>query len=82
MFKQLLIVLPLALGTAAMAQDKAQTCAASAAERKLAGAAKTSHLKKCEQDAKAACQAASAEKKLSGAAKNSFEKKCVRDAVG
>jgi hypothetical protein len=84
MFKQLLFVASLSLTGAAMAQDKprTQTCNASAAEKNLAGAAKTSHLKKCEQDAKAACEAASAEKKLSGAAKNSFEKKCVKDAVG
>ena len=82
MLKQIVLVCSLALAGAAMAQDKGQTCNASAAEKKLAGAAKTSHLKKCEQDAKAACEAASAEKKLSGAAKNSFEKKCVKDAVG
>lgn len=57
-------------------------CSAAAKEKKLAGAAKTSFLQKCEKDAKAACEAASKEKKLSGAAKNSFEKKCVKDAVG
>jgi hypothetical protein len=38
-------------------------------EKKLAGAAKASFLKKCEKDATVACQAASKEKKLSGAAK-------------
>ena len=58
------------------------TCTARAAEKKLAGAAKTSFLTKCEKDATAACQAASKEKKLSGAAKTSFEKKCIKDAVG
>jgi hypothetical protein len=58
------------------------TCNAAAAEKKLAGAAKTSFLKKCERDAAATCDTAAAEKKLAGAAKNSFNKKCKRDAVG
>ena len=59
---------------------QAESCAASSA--KLSGAAKTSHMKKCEGDAKAACDKQATEKKLSGAAKNSFTKKCVTDAVG
>ena len=80
MTKQILLVLSLALATTAMAEGP--TCNAAAAEKKLAGAAKTSFLKKCEKDAKATCEAASKEKKLSGAAKTSFEKKCVKDAVG
>jgi hypothetical protein len=58
------------------------TCQASAQEKQLKGAAKASHLKKCEKDAKAACEARSAEKSLKGAAKASFEKKCLKDAVG
>lgn len=58
------------------------TCHAGAAEKKLAGAAKNSFLKKCEKDATATCDAAAAEKKLAGAAKNSYTKKCVKDAVG
>lgn len=58
------------------------TCNAAATEKKLAGAAKTSFLKKCERDAAATCDTAAAEKKLAGAAKNSFNKKCKRDAVG
>jgi len=78
--KHLAVVLSLFLTTAAMAEGP--TCNAAAAEKKLAGAARTSFLKKCEKDATAACQAASKEKKLSGAAKNSFEKKCIQDAVG
>lgn len=80
MIKCLAAFLALTLATAAMAQGP--TCNAAAVEKKLAGAAKTSFLKKCENDATAACQAASTEKKLSGAAKNSFEKKCIKDAVG
>ena len=58
------------------------SCNATAAEKKLAGAAKTSFLKKCEKDASAVCTNAAAEKKLNGAAKTSFTKKCVKDAVG
>lgn len=57
-------------------------CHAAAAEKKLAGAARTSFLKKCEKDAAATCDLAATDKKLSGAARNSFTKKCVRDAVG
>ena len=53
----------------------------------LAGAAKTSFLKKCEKDAGAsakamgspACDKAAADKKLAGAAKTSFTKKCMAD---
>ena len=58
------------------------SCTARSAEKKLAGAAKTSFMKKCTEDAQKHCEATAAEKKLSGAAKNSFTKKCVKDAVG
>lgn len=64
-------------------------CDAKAAEKKLAGAAKTSFLKKCEKDAAApaaaaaaaspACEKSAADKKLAGAAKNSHLKKCMAD---
>ena len=76
----ILSVVLAALAGPAMADGP--TCHEAAAEKKLAGAAKTSFLKKCEKDAAARCEAAAAEKKLAGAAKNSFTKKCVRDAVG
>jgi hypothetical protein len=62
--------------------EPTSSCTASAAEKKLAGAAKTSFMKKCEKDAAAFCDTAAAEKKIYGAAKNSFTKKCVKDAVG
>jgi leucyl-tRNA synthetase len=65
-----------------MAHAQGQSCQSAAAEKKLAGAAKNSFLKKCEKDATATCEATAAEKKLAGAAKNSFTKKCVKDAVG
>lgn len=61
----------------------AGSCAERAAEKKLAGAAKNSFMKKCEADGKtgsAACEATAKEKKLAGAAKNSFVKKCTADA--
>jgi hypothetical protein len=62
----------------------ADDCAAKAAEKKLAGAAKSSFMKKCEKDAAPAapsCEARAAEKKLAGAAKGSFMKKCEKDAA-
>jgi hypothetical protein len=80
MIKQIVLVLSLALATSAMAEGP--TCNAAAAEKTLAGAAKSSFLKKCEKDAKTTCETASKEKKLAGAAESSFEKKCVKDAVG
>ena len=63
-------------------------CEAKAGEKKLAGAAKTSFLKKCEADAGAApaaaanpaCEKSAADKKLAGAAKTSHIKKCMADA--
>ena len=64
----------------------ASKCSASAAEKKLAGAAKNSFMKKCQADAgvlpeNAACAAKAKDKKLAGAAKNSFMKKCTADAA-
>jgi hypothetical protein len=58
------------------------TCKSDAAGKKLAGAALTSFMKKCESDAKAACEKSSTELKLAGAAKASHNKKCMTDAVG
>lgn len=58
------------------------TCEEKAAEKKLAGAAKASFMKKCVKDtADASCQNQAFMKKLSGAAKASFVKKCVADAA-
>ena len=71
--------------SAPMAGGAMSNCDAKAVEKKLAGAAKTSFVKKCEADAgggsAAACDAQAAEKKLAGAAKTSFTKKCVADAA-
>ena len=58
------------------------TCKGDATSKKLAGAALTSFMKKCESDAQKACQVDSTSKKLAGAAKTSHMKKCVTDAVG
>jgi hypothetical protein len=81
----------LVLGVAAFAQtgtatappqDAKPTCKTQATEKKLAGAALNSFMKKCQTDAQASCDAAAADKKLNGAAKTSFTKKCVTDTVG
>jgi uncharacterized membrane protein len=68
--------------TASTAFAQSPTCKAQAAEKKLAGAAQSSFMKKCESDAKTACEADSSSKKLAGAAKTSHMKKCVVDRVG
>jgi len=61
------------------------SCDAQATEKKLAGAAKTSFMKKCEKDTSEAatknCTAQATDKKLAGAAKTSFVNKCVKDAT-
>jgi len=83
--KMLLLSAALVLMGAAMAplaHAEGVTCKANAGDKKLAGAALTSFMKKCETDAKARCEVASSDKKLAGAAKTSFTKKCVSDAVG
>lgn len=80
--KTIVLAALLAVVTSSSAMAADATCAATAREKKLAGAAKTSFLTKCERDANAACDFAAAEKKLSGAAKTSFTKKCFKDRVG
>jgi len=61
--------------TLAFAED---ACMTQAMDKKLAGAAKTSFMKKCEMDA---CKAQAMDKKLHGAAETSFVKKCVKDST-
>ena len=77
----------IALGAASLSfsvQAAEPACDAQATEKKLAGAAKTSFMKKCLADnpvvGSAACESQSTEKKLAGAAKTSFMKKCAADA--
>ncbi len=75
------------LSTFAHAADAG--CEAKAAEKKLAGAAKNSFVKKCEKDAGAgtagaACAAKAVDKNgkaLAGAAKASSIKKCEKEAA-
>jgi hypothetical protein len=64
------------------ASAQGASCKSQAADKKLAGAAMTSFMKKCQSDAQKSCDASAADKKLSGAAKTSFTKKCITDAVG
>ena len=80
-----IITVATALGLCMLAGGSyAQTtsCKAQSTEKKLAGAAQNSFLKKCQTDATTACNKEAADKKLAGAAKTSFTKKCVTDAVG
>jgi len=58
------------------------TCSAQVVDKKLAGAAKASFMKKCQADATTTCGSAADDKHLAGAAKTSFLKKCVSGAVG
>jgi hypothetical protein len=81
--KAIMGALVLALSTFTVAAQAAgSACEARAAEKKLAGAAKDSFVKKCERDhaAGSSCAAKADEKKLVGAARNSFVTKCERDA--
>ena len=80
--KTLTIAATLLLASSGIALAADATCKATATEKKLAGAALTSFMKKCEADAATKCDVAAADKKLAGAAKTSFTKKCVGDAVG
>ena len=68
--------------TTAPTAPRSPSCHAEATTKKLAGAALTSFMKKCQTDSTAACDATAADKKLAGAAKTSFSKKCVTDSVG
>ena len=76
------IVATAILMTFAVNASADDTCKSRAADKKLAGAAMTSFMTKCQKDAAATCDTAAASKKLAGAAKTSFTKKCVSDAVG
>lgn len=77
--KKLLVLLPFAFFVASTAHAADSACMAAAKDKKLAGAAQKSFVKKCETDAKAKCETAAREKKLAGAAKTSNVKKCVME---
>jgi hypothetical protein len=49
-----------------------------ATDKKLAGAAKTSFMTKCERTS---CEGQAKDKNLHGAAMTSFVKKCIKDAM-
>ncbi len=83
--KSLLVAIAITLFASTTAFAANPSCEAQAAEKKLAGAAKSSFIKKCDKDATeaatTACTTQATEKKLAGAAKSSFVKKCVKDAT-
>ena len=70
------IALLLLLCTSASSALADPTCTSRAADKKLAGAALTSFMTKCQNDASKSCADQAAAKKLAGAAKTSFMKKC------
>ena len=76
-----MVVVAAALGVLA-GPALADSCKTTATDKKLAGAALTSFMKKCQTDAQATCGTQAGEKKLAGAAKISFTRKCVKDATG
>lgn len=92
--KKLLPLLALGLSLsfgAVHAADAEGACGEKAAEKKLAGAAKASFVKKCVADAggamaapgaSATCEKSAADKKLAGAAKTAHIKKCTADEKG
>ncbi|QQO21596.1 hypothetical protein JJB98_17435 [Bradyrhizobium diazoefficiens] len=73
------IVATFAAGSA-FAQETCESKAVGKDGKPLAGAAKSSFLKKCKEDACASKAVGSDGKPLAGAAKNSFMKKCETNA--
>ena len=69
-------VLAIFAGGAAFAEDSCATKAVGKDGKALAGAAKTSFMKKCMTDSCETKAVSSEGKPLAGAAKNSFMKKC------
>jgi hypothetical protein len=71
------------LASPAFAAGECEAKAVSKDGKPLAGAAKTSFMKKCEKEAggapSAMCEKSAADKKLAGAAKTSHLKKCAAD---
>ena len=78
--KTVLVIMSLLLSTSVVAADA--TCDATAKDKKLAGAALTSFMKKCEKDAASKCAADAKARNLHGAAQTSFTTKCLKDATG
>jgi hypothetical protein len=84
--KRLMTVLAVVAAFCSTTAFAADSCDSQADAKKLAGAARTSFVKKCEKDAAPAggssCEAKATDKKLAGAAKTSFVTKCEKDAKG
>jgi pentose-5-phosphate-3-epimerase len=84
--KMLMTAVVVAMGLFAGQAYAASACEKSADDKKLSGAARTSHIKKCQADggaatsASATCEKSAADKNLAGAAKTSHVKKCMEDA--
>ena len=77
------ILLAAVIATFATGTAFAQSCEVKAVGKDgkaLAGAAKTSFMKKCKEETCEAKAVSADGKKLSGAAKSSFMKKCEQDA--
>jgi hypothetical protein len=77
------IILAALITAFAVGSAMAQSCESKAVSKDgkpLAGAAKTSFIKKCKQDACEGKAISKDGKPLSGAAKNSFMTKCEKDA--
>jgi hypothetical protein len=73
------VVVTFAAGSA-FAEDTCESKAVGKDGKPLAGAAKTSFMKKCKEDACTTKAVGSDGKPLAGAAKNSFMKKCETSA--
>ena len=73
-----LVALALGLAGAPVLAYADDACMTQATDKKLAGAAKTSFMTKCERTA---CESQAKDKNLHGAAATSFIKKCTKDAL-
>jgi hypothetical protein len=73
-----LIALALSIAGAPTLAYAEDACMTQATDKKLAGAAKMSFMKKCEKDS---CESQAKDKNLHGAAMTSFVKKCAKDAM-
>ena len=73
-----LVALALSVAGAPALAYADDACMTQAMDKKLAGAAKTSFMTKCERTS---CEGQAKDKNLHGAAMTSFVKKCAKDAM-
>jgi hypothetical protein len=73
-----LVALALGIAGAPALAYADDACMTQATDKKLAGAAKTSFMTKCERTS---CEGQAKDKSLHGAAMTSFVKKCTKDAM-